>query len=118
MVNVPVAALYCSSHTALPASCLVDDSVPTGGTLSEIYEWGPAVRRDELDMLMDKLRYLSRVAQYVVFSGSLPRDVEDDFYAEAIRDLNRRGVQCVAMSIRFSRAAELQVTACGYGRFL
>ena len=35
------------------------------------------------------------VATYVVFSGSLPRDVEDDFYAEAIRDLNRRGVQCV-----------------------
>jgi fructose-1-phosphate kinase PfkB-like protein len=31
----------------------------------------------------------------VVFSGSLPRDVEDDFYAEAIRDLSRRGVQCV-----------------------
>ncbi|HLY95043.1 MAG TPA: PfkB family carbohydrate kinase, partial [Gaiellaceae bacterium] len=32
---------------------------------------------------------------YVVFSGSLPRDVEDDFYAEAIRDLSRRGVNCV-----------------------
>ena len=46
-------------------------------------------------MLLDKLHYLSRVATYVVFSGSLPRDVEDDFYAEAIRDLNRRGVQCV-----------------------
>jgi fructose-1-phosphate kinase PfkB-like protein len=46
-------------------------------------------------MLLDKLRYLSRVASFVVFSGSLPRDVEDDFYAEAIRDLNRRGVQCV-----------------------
>ncbi len=30
-----------------------------------------------------------------MFAGSLPRDVEDDFYAEAIRDLNRRGVQCV-----------------------
>jgi 1-phosphofructokinase family hexose kinase len=68
---------------------------PTGGTLSEIYEWGPAVRPDELDMLLGKLRYLSRVASYVVFCGSLPRDVEDDFYAEAIRDLNRRGVQCV-----------------------
>jgi 1-phosphofructokinase/tagatose 6-phosphate kinase len=68
---------------------------PTGGTLSEIYEWGPAVRRDELDTLLDKLRYLSRVAKYVVFSGSLPRDVPDDFYAEAIRDLNRRGVHCV-----------------------
>src|SRR5690348_134326 len=68
---------------------------PTAGTLSEIYEWGPAVRADELEMLLDKLRYLSRVASYVVFCGSLPRDVEDDFYAEAIRDLNRRGVACV-----------------------
>ncbi|HEY3544218.1 MAG TPA: 1-phosphofructokinase family hexose kinase [Gaiellaceae bacterium] len=68
---------------------------PTNGTLTEIYEWGPAVRPDELDTLMDKLHYLSRVATYVVFSGSLPRDVPADFYAEAIRDLNRRGVQCV-----------------------
>jgi 1-phosphofructokinase/tagatose 6-phosphate kinase len=68
---------------------------PTAGTLSEIYEWGPAVRSDELDVLLDKLHYLSRVASYVVFSGSLPRDVEADFYAEAVRDLNRRGVHCV-----------------------
>jgi 1-phosphofructokinase family hexose kinase len=68
---------------------------PTAGGLSEIYEWGPAVRPEELEMLLDKLHYLSRVASFVVFSGSLPRDVEDDFYAEAIRDLNRRGVQCV-----------------------
>lgn len=68
---------------------------PTAGTLTEIYEWGPAVRADELETLLDKLRYLSRVASFVVFSGSLPRDVEADFYAEAIRDLNRRGVQCV-----------------------
>jgi len=68
---------------------------PTGGTLSEIYEWGPAVRAEELEMLLDKLRYLSRVASFVVFCGSLPRDVEDDFYAEAIRELNRRGVHCV-----------------------
>jgi 1-phosphofructokinase family hexose kinase len=68
---------------------------PTAGRLTEIYEWGPAVRPEELETLLDKLRYLSRVASYVVFSGSLPRDVEDDFYAEAIRDLTRRGVQCV-----------------------
>ena len=68
---------------------------PTGGTLSEIYEWGPAVRADELEMLLDKLHYLSRVASFVVFCGSLPRDVDDTFYADAIRDLNRRGVPCV-----------------------
>jgi 1-phosphofructokinase family hexose kinase len=68
---------------------------PTAGRLSEIYEWGPRIRPEELDVLLDKLRYLSRVASFVVFSGSLPRDVADDFYAEAIRDLSRRGVHCV-----------------------
>jgi 1-phosphofructokinase family hexose kinase len=68
---------------------------PTAGALTEVYEWGPAVRPDELHMLTDKLHYLSRVASFIVFSGSLPRDVEDDFYAEAVRDLSRRGVQCV-----------------------
>jgi len=74
------------------SSAVVD---PTAGTLTEIYEWGPAVRGEELEMLLDKLRYLSRVATFVVFCGSLPRDVEADFYAEAIRELSRRGVQCV-----------------------
>ena len=68
---------------------------PTAGSLTEIYEWGPAVRPEELEILLDKLHYLSRVASFVVFSGSLPRDVDNDFYATAIRDLNRRGVQCV-----------------------
>jgi 1-phosphofructokinase family hexose kinase len=68
---------------------------PTAGTLTEIYEWGPAVQPEELETLRDKLRYLARVATYVVLSGSLPRDVEDDVYAEIVRDLNRRGVKCV-----------------------
>jgi 1-phosphofructokinase family hexose kinase len=68
---------------------------PTAGTLTETYEWGPAIHPEELETLLDKLHYLSGVATYVVFSGSTPRDVEDDFYAEAIHDLNRRGVQCV-----------------------
>jgi fructose-1-phosphate kinase PfkB-like protein len=31
----------------------------------------------------------------VVFAGSLPRGVEDNFYAEAIRDLHRRNVRTV-----------------------
>ena len=46
-------------------------------------------------MLLEKLHYLSRGADFVVFAGSLPRGVEESFYAEAIRDLNRRGVQVV-----------------------
>ena len=47
----------------------------------------------ELGMLMDKLRYLSRGAEAVVFAGSLPRGVAETFYGEAARDLGRRGVR-------------------------
>src|SRR5256885_352937 len=65
---------------------------PTGGTYTEINEWGPAVRPGELQMLREKIHYLSQGAELVVFAGSLPRDVDDDFYADAIRDLNRRHV--------------------------
>jgi 1-phosphofructokinase family hexose kinase len=66
---------------------------PTGGSYTEINEWGPSVSAQELDVLMEKLFYLTRGADGVVFAGSLPRDVPEDFYAEAIRELNRRGVQ-------------------------
>ena len=68
---------------------------PTESTYTEINEWGPKVTTDELEMLLEKLHYLSRGADFVVFAGSLPRGVEESFYAEAIRDLNRRGVQVV-----------------------
>jgi 1-phosphofructokinase/tagatose 6-phosphate kinase len=74
-------------------STLVVD--PMSGTHTEIYEWGPKVAQSELDMLMDKLRYLTRGADVVVFAGSLPRGVDDGFYAEAVRDVSRRGVQVV-----------------------
>ena len=40
-------------------------------------------------------RYLTQGAELVVFAGSLPRDVDDDFYAEAIHDLARRHVPAV-----------------------
>jgi 1-phosphofructokinase family hexose kinase len=68
---------------------------PTGGTYTEINEWGPAVSAEELDMLLEKLRYLTQGAELVVFAGSLPRDVADDFYAEASRELTKRHVSVV-----------------------
>jgi 1-phosphofructokinase family hexose kinase len=67
---------------------------PTSNTYTEINEWGPEVRPEELDMLREKLDYLSQGAEMVVFAGSLPRDVVDDFYAQAIRDLARRHIPC------------------------
>ena len=66
---------------------------PTSGTHTEIYEWGPRVTPSELGMLMDKLRYLSRGADAVVLAGSLPRGVDEGFYADAAREMSRRGAQ-------------------------
>jgi len=68
---------------------------PTGGTYTEINEWGPAVQADELQVLLEKIRYLTQDAELVVFAGSLPRDVAEDFYAEATRDLARRHLPVV-----------------------
>ncbi len=65
---------------------------PTNQSYTEINEWGPSVKPDELELFDSKLRYLSQGASLVVFAGSLPRDVGDDFYAEAIHDLSRRQI--------------------------
>src|SRR4051794_16157548 len=66
---------------------------PAGNTFTEINEWGPAVSPAEIAILLEKLDYLAQGAETVVFSGSLPRDVGDDFYGEAIRALGRQGVR-------------------------
>jgi 1-phosphofructokinase family hexose kinase len=68
---------------------------PTGGTYTEINEWGPHVEAEELEMLLEKLHYLSRGADFVVLAGSLPRGVDPGFYGDLIRDLNRRQVLTV-----------------------
>ena len=68
---------------------------PTAGTSTEINEWGPHVEPEELAILLDKISYLARGADMVVFAGTLPRGVDDAFYGEAIRDLNRRNVPAV-----------------------
>ena len=83
---------------------------PTEGSYTEINEWGPKVTSDELETLLEKLHYLSRGADFVVFAGSLPRGVEESFYAEAVRDLNRRGVHVIldteGQPLRFGTEAE------------
>jgi 1-phosphofructokinase/tagatose 6-phosphate kinase len=83
---------------------------PTSSTHTEINEWGPHVDPEELAFLLEKLHYLSRDAELVVFAGSLPRGVSEEFYAEAIRDLSRRHVQtvldCEGESLRLGVEAE------------
>jgi 1-phosphofructokinase family hexose kinase len=68
---------------------------PTESSYTEINEWGPKVSNDELEMLLEKLYYLCRGADFIVFAGTLPRGVDEGFYAEAARDLGRRGVPVV-----------------------
>lgn len=68
---------------------------PTSGLYTEINEWGPKVTLSELEMLLEKLRYLARGASHVVFAGSLPRGVEEGFYGEATRELARLGPRIV-----------------------
>jgi 1-phosphofructokinase family hexose kinase len=63
---------------------------PTANTYTEINEWGPEVAEDELDTLREKLAYLTQGAEFVVFAGSLPRGVDPEFYAAAVRDAGRR----------------------------
>jgi 1-phosphofructokinase/tagatose 6-phosphate kinase len=68
---------------------------PVTGSHTEINEWGPHVEPDELKSLREKLLSLAADAEWVVFAGTLPRGVDDGFYADAIKDLTRRKVRCV-----------------------
>jgi 1-phosphofructokinase/tagatose 6-phosphate kinase len=68
---------------------------PAESSYTEINEWGPKVSKDELETLLEKIHYLCRGADFVVFAGTLPRGVDEDFYREAARDLGRRGVPVV-----------------------
>ncbi len=68
---------------------------PIADRYTEINEWGPEVTEEELAALREKLGYLTQSASYVVFAGSLPRNVPTDFYGEIIRELSRRQVLVV-----------------------
>jgi 1-phosphofructokinase/tagatose 6-phosphate kinase len=68
---------------------------PTTGEQTEINERGPAVSEHEVELFRDKLKYLARGADIVVFAGSLPRGVDVDLYSRLIRDLERLDVLTV-----------------------
>ncbi len=68
---------------------------PTNGETTEINERGPAVSGNEIELFRDKLLYLARGADVVVFAGSLPRGVEPAIYASLVKDLRKLGVTTV-----------------------
>jgi 1-phosphofructokinase/tagatose 6-phosphate kinase len=62
---------------------------PTSNAYTEIYEWGPEVGDEELEILREKIAYLAQRAEFVVLAGSLPRGVDTGFYGDLVRELNR-----------------------------
>jgi 1-phosphofructokinase family hexose kinase len=60
---------------------------PVSGVHTEINEYGPRVTEREIELLLEKLRYLARASRCVVLAGSLPRDVEPDIYQRVLRGL-------------------------------
>ena len=68
---------------------------PTTGEQTEVNERGATVTSREMELFHDKLLYLSRGAEVVVFAGSLPPGVEPDAYASLIRELRKRGLTTV-----------------------
>lgn len=65
---------------------------PAAGTATEINEYGPQVAAGELQLLCDKLDYLSKAAQLIVLAGSIPQGLESDIYSALISKLRRAGV--------------------------
>jgi 1-phosphofructokinase family hexose kinase len=65
---------------------------PTSGEQTEINEKGPEVSQSELELFVDKLLYLAQGAALCVFSGSLPRGVAPDLYAQLVEKLHRLDV--------------------------
>jgi 1-phosphofructokinase family hexose kinase len=62
---------------------------PTSNAYTEIYEWGPEVGDEELEILRVKIAYLAQRAEFVVLAGSLPRGVDMGIYGDLVRELNR-----------------------------
>jgi 1-phosphofructokinase/tagatose 6-phosphate kinase len=83
---------------------------PMSGQQTEINEVGPAIAADEIAVLFDKIRYLSKGADMVVLAGSLPREVPEDLYATILRELRPAGipaaVDAFGASLRALLAAE------------
>ena len=68
---------------------------PTSGVQTEVNEPGPEVSEAEMSLFCEKLMYLSKGADIVVFAGTHPRGVNDNVYADLIAELKRRGVTTV-----------------------
>ena len=92
----------------------------TTGVVTEINEQGPDLSSEDLSRLHEKLEYLGKAADAVVFGGSIPPGLDDDCYAGLIEHVRSMGLTSFfsPMPIRCataSRRARLCVPQDGRG---
>jgi 1-phosphofructokinase family hexose kinase len=89
---------------------------PVTGVHTEINERGPRVQPAEIELLLEKLRYLVRASHAVVIAGTLPREVSRDAYQRMVRAVKAEGVLTAVISpdddetLRTSLSAEPTLT--------
>lgn len=66
---------------------------PATNMVTEINEQGPELQPDDLARLHEKLDYLGKASDAVVFAGSVPPGLGDDCYAELICHVRKLGMR-------------------------
>jgi len=84
--GVPVVSVPLSSPTRSNVALVEPD-----GTTTKVNEPGPELSATEIVAMQERLVSFARSAEWVVLSGSLPRGVADDFYAEIISRVHEVG---------------------------
>jgi len=86
-----------SDFVRIPGETRVNLKILDPGTSeeTEINEPGPSLTPDAIEALLEKLGALARRCSVMVFCGSLPPGVPEDFYARGIRIAARAGVKTV-----------------------
>jgi 1-phosphofructokinase/tagatose 6-phosphate kinase len=89
---------------------------PMSGVHTEINERGPVVRPAEVELLIEKLRYLVRASHALLMAGTLPREVDREVYQRIIRAVRTESLLTAVVSpdddetLRASLAAEPSLT--------
>jgi len=65
---------------------------PNSNEVTEINEQGPEITPEEFALLHEKLDYLGKAADAVVFAGSVPPGLRDDCYADLIEHSRSLGL--------------------------
>lgn len=63
------------------------------GTVTELNEPGPQIRKEQMDQLIEKLEKYANDGTLVILSGSIPRGVDKNIYARIIRLMHERGAE-------------------------